>query len=132
MRGLAVLCLLLAARAAGASMCEDTCSSDGDCLATGSQQTESAVGYYFFNGNMVGFTVTNAPGPATHSIETYTVSALSTNSELKWTSADLYADSAYTVMIWVKMSIASDFLQVISLEQGVRKFWVYKDTGKLR
>eukprot|EP00961_Rhodomonas_salina_P023073 309391-Rhodomonas_salina.1 len=113
-------------------MCDDTCSSDGDCVATGAQQTESAVWYYFFSGNRVGFSVTNAPGPATHSIDTYTVSASSTSSELKWTSANLYADSAYTVMIWVKMSIASDFLQVISLEQGVRKFWVYKDTGKLR
>ena len=100
MRGLAVLCLLLAARAAGASMCDDTCSSDGDCLATGRQQTEPYVGYVFFFENMVGFNPNSMGGPATLSPGTYAVSTyFSTATELKFIGADLNVYSAYTVMI---------------------------------
>eukprot|EP00961_Rhodomonas_salina_P299499 3938978-Rhodomonas_salina.1 len=113
-------------------MCDDTCSSDGDCLATGAQQMEPYVGYVFLAANIVGFNPTVAPGPATLSAETYSVSSFTgTDTELKFIGVSVDAASAYTVMIWLKMSTASDGLKVISIEEGVRKIWVYKDSGQL-
>eukprot|EP00961_Rhodomonas_salina_P134229 1805409-Rhodomonas_salina.1 len=112
-------------------MCDDTCSSDGDCLATGAQQTETKVGYLFLSGDRVGWVSSGTPCSACHSGTLYSVSTGSPDSALQFSGKALNVQSAYTLMIWMKMSTASDNLQVFSIAQGVRTALLYKTAGKL-